>query len=119
MTALQSGSNCLRMHRSAWRVALSLREQSTSATHIRLISTTWRAVAALTFQDEKGTRKAELTTGTFAETPPIPWHELANVGDTTLQFIVIEKKYQPPQIAEQLRARRVRVRDPSKNKSPV
>ncbi len=27
-----------------------------------------------------------------------PWHEFANVGDTTLQFVVVEKKYQvaPP-----------------------
>jgi len=26
--------------------------------------------------------------------PPTPWHEFANVGDTTIQFVVIEKKYQ-------------------------
>jgi quercetin dioxygenase-like cupin family protein len=45
-------------------------------------------------QDEKGTRKVDVTTGTVVDSPPVPWHELANVGETTLQFLIVEKKYQ-------------------------
>jgi quercetin dioxygenase-like cupin family protein len=45
-------------------------------------------------QDEKGTRKVDIATGTFADSPPVSWHEVANVGETTLQFLVVEKKYQ-------------------------
>ena len=44
-------------------------------------------------QDEKGTRVVEVQTGAQGVNPPIPWHEVTNVGDTTLQFLVIEKKY--------------------------
>jgi quercetin dioxygenase-like cupin family protein len=49
-------------------------------------------------QDEKGTRQVELSTGSHGDVPPVPWHELTNIGDTTLQFLIIEKKYQagPP-----------------------
>jgi quercetin dioxygenase-like cupin family protein len=49
-------------------------------------------------QDEKGTRKIDVIAGVFADVPPIPWHEYANVGDTTIQYVVVEKKYQvaPP-----------------------
>jgi quercetin dioxygenase-like cupin family protein len=46
-------------------------------------------------QDEKGTRKVDVVTGTLADIPPIPWHEFANVGGTTVQFLNVEKKYQP------------------------
>jgi quercetin dioxygenase-like cupin family protein len=49
-------------------------------------------------QDEKGTRKIDVIAGALFDAPPIPWHEFANVGDTTIQFVVVEKKYQvaPP-----------------------
>jgi beta-alanine degradation protein BauB len=49
-------------------------------------------------QDEKGTRQIEVRTGSHVDVPPVPWHEVTNVGDTTLQFLVVEKKYQvaPP-----------------------
>ena len=47
-------------------------------------------------QDEKGTRKIDPVTGSVADIPPIPWHEFANIGETTLQFLIIEKKYQAP-----------------------
>ena len=40
-------------------------------------------------QDEKGIRKIDVVSGA-----PSLWHEFANVGDTTIQFVVIEKKYQ-------------------------
>jgi quercetin dioxygenase-like cupin family protein len=49
-------------------------------------------------QDEKGTRKVNFVAGALADVPPVPWHELANTGDTTLQFLIVEKRYQvaPP-----------------------
>jgi beta-alanine degradation protein BauB len=49
-------------------------------------------------QDTKGVRTVDLATGAFTESPPIEWHEVSNVGDTTLQFLVVEKKYEtaPP-----------------------
>ena len=49
-------------------------------------------------QDEKGIRKIDVVAGALLDVPPTPWHEFANVGDTTIQFVVIEKKYQavPP-----------------------
>lgn len=48
-------------------------------------------------QDEKGIRKIDVVSGALLDVPPTPWHEFANVGDTTIQFVV-EKKYQvvPP-----------------------
>jgi quercetin dioxygenase-like cupin family protein len=45
-------------------------------------------------QDDKGKRNVEVVTGTFADVPPIPWHEFANVGEITLRYLVVEK-YQP------------------------
>jgi quercetin dioxygenase-like cupin family protein len=45
-------------------------------------------------RDERGTRRVELVTGSFTDRPPLQWHEVANVGETTLQFLVVEKKYQ-------------------------
>jgi beta-alanine degradation protein BauB len=49
-------------------------------------------------QDEKGTRQVEFNTGSYVDVPPVPWHEMTNIGDTTLQFLIVEKKYQagPP-----------------------
>jgi quercetin dioxygenase-like cupin family protein len=46
-------------------------------------------------QDENGTRVAERPTGGHMDSPPVTQHEVTNVGDTTLQFLVVEKKYQP------------------------
>ena len=45
-------------------------------------------------QDEKGTRKVDVVAGVLADVPAIPWHVFANVGNTTLQYLVVEKKYQ-------------------------
>jgi quercetin dioxygenase-like cupin family protein len=42
-------------------------------------------------QDEKGIRKIDVVSGALLDVPPTPWHELANVGDTTMQFVVVEK----------------------------
>jgi len=46
-------------------------------------------------QDDKGKRKVDVVPGAFADVPPIPWHEFSNIGATTLQYLVVEKKYQP------------------------
>ena len=46
-------------------------------------------------QDENGTRVAERPTGGQMDSSPVPWREVTNVGDTTLQFLVVEKKYRP------------------------
>src|SRR3974390_2463799 len=42
-------------------------------------------------QDEKGVRKIEVATGAFVNVPPTPWQEFTNVGDSTMQFVVVEK----------------------------
>jgi mannose-6-phosphate isomerase-like protein (cupin superfamily) len=52
-------------------------------------------------QDDKGTRKINVVAGALANVPPIPWHEFANVGDTTIQYVVIEKKYEPAPSVDQ------------------
>jgi quercetin dioxygenase-like cupin family protein len=46
-------------------------------------------------EDAKGTRQLEPRTGSYANSPPIPWHELTNVGDTTVSYLVVERKYEP------------------------
>jgi len=46
-------------------------------------------------QDEKGTRKSQIIAGSFANVPPVPWHIFTNTGEETIQFLVVEKKYQP------------------------
>jgi quercetin dioxygenase-like cupin family protein len=45
-------------------------------------------------QDEKGTRKIDVVAGAFANVAAIPWHEFTNIGDTTIQYVVVEKKYE-------------------------
>jgi hypothetical protein len=45
-------------------------------------------------QDEKGTRKIDIVTGAFADAPPTPWHEFTNIGETMVQVLLVEKKYQ-------------------------
>jgi hypothetical protein len=46
-------------------------------------------------EDDKGTRQVELGTGSYTNTSPVPWHELTNTGDTTMQFLIVEKLYEP------------------------
>ncbi len=46
-------------------------------------------------QDDKGMSEGQPKTGGFSNIPPTPWHEVTNIGDTTLSFLVIEKKYEP------------------------
>jgi quercetin dioxygenase-like cupin family protein len=52
-------------------------------------------------QDEKGVRKVEIVTGALVDAQPIPWHEFTNLGDTTIQFVVVEKKYQAGPMVDQ------------------
>ena len=52
-------------------------------------------------QDAKGIRKVEVATGALLDAQPIPWHEFTNIGDTTIQFVVMEKKYQAAPIVDQ------------------
>jgi quercetin dioxygenase-like cupin family protein len=52
-------------------------------------------------QDDNGIRQVELRTGSYSDVPPVPWHEVTNIGDTTLQFVIVEKKYQTGFVASQ------------------
>jgi quercetin dioxygenase-like cupin family protein len=45
--------------------------------------------------DDNGTRQVEARTDAITDSPPVPWHELTNVGDTTVRYLVIERKYDP------------------------
>jgi quercetin dioxygenase-like cupin family protein len=49
-------------------------------------------------QDQNGTWEGEVRAGSYVDVPPVRWHEVINTGDTTLQFLLIERKYQtaPP-----------------------
>nr|WP_294529763.1 cupin domain-containing protein [uncultured Rhodopila sp.] len=51
-------------------------------------------------EDEKGTRQIEVRADTYTNIQPIPWHELTNTGDTTLRYLVVERKYEPVPGAE-------------------
>ena len=46
-------------------------------------------------QDEGSTDQIEIIAGTVSNSAPLPWHELTNSGDTTLRFLIIERKYEP------------------------
>ncbi len=47
-------------------------------------------------EDSKGIREVDVKEGAYSITPPIPWHEFTNTGVTTIQYIIVEKKYAPP-----------------------
>lgn len=42
-----------------------------------------------------GAQTFESVAGKLSATDPIPWHEATNVGDTTVRYLIIEKKYAP------------------------
>jgi mannose-6-phosphate isomerase-like protein (cupin superfamily) len=42
---------------------------------------------------DSGTREVEFKTGASATNAAIPWHEVTNIGDTPLSFVVVEMKY--------------------------
>ena len=45
--------------------------------------------------DARGIWQGQVLAGTYVEVPAVAWHEVTNTGNTTLQFLFIEKKYQP------------------------
>jgi len=53
-------------------------------------------------EDAKGTRQVDISTGGYSNSPPLPWHEFTNVGDTTIRFLLVERKYEPLPGAEQV-----------------
>jgi mannose-6-phosphate isomerase-like protein (cupin superfamily) len=46
-------------------------------------------------EDDEGVREVEVRTGSLLSSPPIPWHELTNIGETPLIYPSVEKKYEP------------------------
>jgi quercetin dioxygenase-like cupin family protein len=52
-------------------------------------------------RDARGIRQGETKPGDHRNNPPIPWHEYTNTGDTTISFLVVEKKYQPAPASDQ------------------
>ncbi|MBN9509554.1 MAG: cupin domain-containing protein [Alphaproteobacteria bacterium] len=46
-------------------------------------------------EDAQGTREEKIATGDAFDSPAIAWHEVTNIGDTPLTFLIVEKKYQP------------------------
>ena len=42
--------------------------------------------------DSQGTREVETVGGTFRSNARIEWHEVINIGDATLQYLIIEPK---------------------------
>ena len=45
--------------------------------------------------DAAGVREVALPTGVLSPSKPLAWHEFKNIGDTTISYLVIEKKYEP------------------------
>jgi quercetin dioxygenase-like cupin family protein len=42
--------------------------------------------------DEKGTREVDLPTGSSFNSDGVAWHEILNVGDTTVEYLIVEDK---------------------------
>lgn len=42
--------------------------------------------------DANGTREANLATGSSYTSPGVAWHEVVNVGDTTVVYLIVEPK---------------------------
>ena len=42
--------------------------------------------------DATGTRESTLATGSTFTSSGVAWHELLNVGDTTVQYLIVERK---------------------------
>ena len=50
--------------------------------------------AKLLAQNANGMQpQQELETDSIVVSPPVPWHEVTNVGDSTLRVVVVEMKY--------------------------
>lgn len=44
---------------------------------------------------ESGQRAGVTEAGALLQNKPVPWHEYKNVGDTTMSYLLVEKKYEP------------------------
>jgi mannose-6-phosphate isomerase-like protein (cupin superfamily) len=42
--------------------------------------------------DASGTREVDLATGSSFTSPGVPWHEVVNIGDTTVVYLIVEPK---------------------------
>jgi hypothetical protein len=42
--------------------------------------------------DAKGVREVNIATGSSFVSPGVPWHEVVNVGDTTVVYLIVEPK---------------------------
>jgi mannose-6-phosphate isomerase-like protein (cupin superfamily) len=42
--------------------------------------------------DANGTRDVDLATGSSFTSPDVAWHEVVNVGDTTVVYLIVEPK---------------------------
>jgi hypothetical protein len=38
---------------------------------------------------------SDVVADAYTNSAPLPWHELTNAGDTTLRYLIIERKYEP------------------------
>jgi len=46
--------------------------------------------------EETGVRETVLATGSTFTSPGVSWHEALNIGDTTVQYLIVESKVQVP-----------------------
>ena len=44
--------------------------------------------------DASGTREFEVKTDQYRAGKPVEWHEAVNTGDTTMRYLIVEKRYQ-------------------------
>jgi hypothetical protein len=42
--------------------------------------------------DDKGVREVTLSTGSSYTSKGVPWHEIVNIGDTTIIYLIVETK---------------------------
>lgn len=45
--------------------------------------------------DESSIRELDLTSGSSYISEGVPWHEVANIGDTTIIYLLVERKEKP------------------------
>ena len=50
--------------------------------------------------ESKGTRRIDIRADTYESNQLIAWHELINIGDTTLRYLVVERKYKLAPVLE-------------------
>lgn len=43
-------------------------------------------------EDERGSREVELATGSNFVSEGVAWHQVVNVGDSTVIYLIVERK---------------------------